>query len=151
MIASVFLKSPFTELEPSPDLLRAVQAIVLSEGIYDLDLLCQSFPTYRSWFVEPAFGPPSAGDGYGRFSVIRYPLREDFKHARWMLVQSLGDTLIDEKQTDAFYNHLRSLFDAFGDGEKVKKDISTITTEHNEMLKTSAYSDFVGDYFSTLL
>ena len=151
MLASTFLESPFQELTPSPELLRAVQAVALSEGIYDLDLLCESFPTYRTWFVEAAFGPPASAGGYGRFSVASYPRRDGIKHARWLLVQSPGDTLIDQKQTNAFYTHLRGLYEGDGPVDSVQKDVTSITMEHNDMLKTDAYSDFMGNYFRTLL
>lgn len=151
MLASTFLSSPFEELTPSQELLRAVQAIALSEGIYNLDLLCESFPTYRSWFVEAAFGPPSDTDGYGRFSVAEYPIREGFSHAQWLLVHSRGDTLIDQKQADTFFSHLQASFSAEGMGDLVRKNVTSISMEHNDMLKTDAYSDFMGNYFRSFL
>lgn len=147
MLASIFLASPNTfALAPSPALLLATQAIILSEGIYNLDLLCRTFPTYRSWFVESAFGPPSESDtdGYAKVNVSKYTGRTGSDHIKWLIIHSCGDSLVDREQSEEFYVHLSD--EVVGTENTVESDWSTITVEHNEMLKTGAYSQLVGDF-----
>ncbi|KAH9946002.1 Alpha/Beta hydrolase protein [Epithele typhae] len=59
-------------LTPAPPLLAATRAVVLSEGIYDLDALLRSFPDYKAWFVAAAFGDR---DAYPDANTAAHPLR----------------------------------------------------------------------------
>lgn len=129
-------------LSPSPTLLNAVRGVALSEGIYDIDLLLQSFPTYKSWFISNTFGDkPSYLDD----STTSYPRRENGGDPAWLILHSSGDTLVDEAQSQAIYQHLESL------KFTVKKDWESLTIEHNDMLKTVQYSDLMGDFITKLI
>ncbi|KAL0947013.1 hypothetical protein HGRIS_013157 [Hohenbuehelia grisea] len=140
MLASIFLDSSAAtpSLSPSPSLLASVQAIILSEGIYDLDMLLVRFPAYREWFILNAFGNL---DAYEPFSVTHLPLRSSTP--RWHLIHSRMDSLVDIPQTEAMFAHLTSLVH---DPSKVTKDLDSITEEHNDMLKGDNYIRVVGNY-----
>jgi len=129
-------------LSPSPMLLNAVRGVALSEGIYDIDLLLQSFPTYKAWFISNTFGDKLS---YSSDSTISYPRRENGGDPTWLIVHSSGDTLIDVVQSQAIYEHLESL------KFKVTKDWKTLIMEHNDMLRTSQYSDLTGDFINELI
>ncbi|KZV84415.1 alpha/beta-hydrolase [Exidia glandulosa HHB12029] len=89
-------QSPSPQISPSQSLLRAVRGVVTTEGIFDIDLLLQSFPAYRAWFIETAFGPR---DNYRSVSVTHFAARST--RIAWLLVHSTGDTLIDQVQSSA--------------------------------------------------
>ncbi|PPQ75416.1 hypothetical protein CVT24_012982 [Panaeolus cyanescens] len=146
MLASIFLDSTKScvqpPLRPSHNLLNAVKAIILSEGIYDLDSLVATFPDYRAWFILPAFGPAQS---YQKYSVLNYPLLPN-SNIRWLLLHSKGDTLIDIPQTKAMYHHLHSL-----DDTKVSIDVDRLTDEHDDILRTPLYVDLVAKFTASLL
>lgn len=144
ILTAILLDSstPTPSLRPSPTLLNAVRGVALSEGIYDIDLLLQSFPAYKSWFISNTFGDKPS---YLCDSTTSYPRRENGGDPPWLIVHSSGDTLVDEAQSQAIYQHLESL------KFTVKKDWETLTIEHNDMLKTSQYSDLMGDFITELI
>ena len=133
MISTLFFVSmpDGSDTVPCPQIIDSIKAVVLSEGLYDLSLLLQSFPKYRDWFIEPAFGPD-----YSKFSILNAKLhhRVDFP---WLLIHSEGDTLVDVYQTTEMHNHLKSsqagviisLFDVVG--------------EHDAILETEEYINVV--------
>lgn len=149
-------------MQPPEELLSATKAVALSEGIYDLDALVRTFPAYLDWFVSNAFGEGDSGgkDGqdsapYARFAVTRYPLHRNGAHLRWLVLHSPGDTLVDAGQAAAFFAHLSAQYHNISSehgggkmrgGGGVEKDWTTITLEHNDMLKSAQYSDLVGDW-----
>ena len=141
MLSSIFLESKEPHLVPSSHLLSSVKVIILSEGIYDVDLLLESFPTYRQWFIEPTFG---ALESYAQFSVTKFAFRP-LSSFRWILLHSKGDRLVDVKQTAAMYDHLKSL-----DHGCVKINTDELEEGHNEMLKTDTYVNIVKKYIGSL-
>ena len=144
ILTSILLDSskPTPSLTPSHKLLDAVSGVFLSEGIYDIDLLLQSFPAYREQFINLAFG---IKDNYAEDSTTRYPRRPSSGHPVWMIIHSDNDSLVDLAQPQSFYDHLTSL------GFASEHDWKRITTEHNAMLKTVEYSDFVGDFINKFI
>ena len=149
ILSCIFLDSSAItpSLIPSPALLAATRGIAVTEGIFDIDLLLASFPSYRSWFITNAFGDL---DTYGDFSVTKYPLRDGDGHIHWLVVHSPNDTLVDVKQADAMYAHLTELELYSKHGDTVRKDVSTITSDHNDMLQSVQYSDFIGSWINSL-
>ena len=138
----------------APNLISSIRAVVFTEGIYDLDLLLSSFPAYKDWFIAPAFGHYGT---YAPFSVTRYPFRGhqgmtgyDGTHIRWLIVHSKGDTLVDLKQAEAMYDHLRGLHPASVDdlaktesleaadeaslGGKVTRNWVDVDVDHDDVL-----------------
>lgn len=109
-----------------PNLISSIRAVVFTEGIYDLDLILSSFPAYKDWFIAPAFGQRGT---YAPFSVTQHPFREhrgmtgyEGTHIRWLIIHSNGDTLVDLKQAEAMYDHLRSLHPASVGGLSVPEN-----------------------------
>jgi hypothetical protein len=144
MLASIFLDSSAVtpELAPSPDLLSAVQGIVVSEGIYDLDVLLNSFPSYKDYFVDAAFG---FGPSYAQYSVARYPLRAGASHVKWLVLHSKGDTLIDQRQSDMMLDHLRNLYSQ-STNDSVSHNFTELDEEHDPLLSGSTYLNIVGTH-----
>lgn len=147
LLGSIFLAPPQSQamqLSPSGSLLRAVRGILTTEGIFDIDLLMQSFPTYREWFLESAFGPR---DNYSSVSLTRWNLRST--HIRWMLVHSKGDTLVDLAQSRAMYDKLVALHE--GSTASVGQNWDTFEDEHDDVLHTQAIVDLVTEFVNTSL
>lgn len=108
MLSSIILDTTSTtpSLTPSAELLSSIQGAILSEGIYDIDLLLASFPSYRDAFIAPSFGPLGS---YREFSVLR-ELRDGASHIKWLIIHSKGDTLIDVRQSEGMYQHLCRIY-----------------------------------------
>ncbi|GLB35040.1 putative alpha/beta hydrolase fold [Lyophyllum shimeji] len=142
MLSSIFLDSSSVTptLAPPPSLLRAVQKIIMSEGIYDLDLLLSTFPNYRDWFVAPAFG---RRESYAPFSTTTYPLID--KRIKWLIIHSKGDTLVDLPQSDAMYQHLCELNG--GDAStRIHRNTEQLSGEHNDILLGLEFVEIVKNY-----
>ncbi|PCH38104.1 alpha/beta-hydrolase [Wolfiporia cocos MD-104 SS10] len=141
------LPTPAT-LAPSPALLAATRALVLSEGLYDLDLLLRTYPAYKSWFVAPAFGRLRS---YAPWNPAGYGQREGGGAARWLILHSTGDTLVDRPQSEAIWTRLRELYGEEGaatDGKMrmVERNWDEITEEHNDALAQETYPRIVGQF-----
>jgi hypothetical protein len=148
MLACVLLYSAEPALVPSAALLRAVRGVVFSEGIYDIDTLLKSFPTYRDWFIRETFGSLPT---YDRYSTTRMALRDGAKHIRWMILHSKGDTLVDILQSQAMYDHLQSLYDGgLQGGGQIAKNWDDLEDDHNAILQSGKYIQIVGDFISTI-
>jgi acetyl esterase/lipase len=139
MLASIFLDSSAItpSLSPSPELLHSVKAIIMSEGIYDLDILMASFPNYREWFIQRAFG---ITESYSQFSVLTYPSRP-LSAISWLLLHSKGDTLVDQIQTDAMYDHLSQLYP-----QNVSRNVDGLVEEHNDILRGDRYVELISQF-----
>ena len=144
MLASIFLDTSAVtpSLTPPRALSDAVHAIVMSEGIYDLDLLLASFPAYREFFVEDTFGP---NESYSEYCVTAVPLRTTEPRMRWLIVHSKGDTLVDISQSEAMYSHLVQLHSATS-VERVFRNTSELDGEHNAILRGEHYARIVGSF-----
>ncbi|THH26949.1 hypothetical protein EUX98_g7238 [Antrodiella citrinella] len=146
MLASIFLapSCPPDTLTPSPDLLRAVKGFVLSEGIYDVDLLLQSFPSYKQWFIAHTFGDRPS---YPEVNVAAYALRPGGDHARWLVVHNKNDPLVDLVQSETFFAHLARLHAREDAKGVVTSDFTTLTPNgHNDIFKEDAYVDLVAQF-----
>ncbi|TCD64443.1 hypothetical protein EIP91_004088 [Steccherinum ochraceum] len=145
MLASIFLDSPSfgRVLQPSPALLRATKGFVFSEGIYDLDLLCQNFSDYKAWFVANAFGDKPS---YEECNVASYTLREGGEHAKWLIVHNKGDALVDVAQSEVFHGHLATLLEGKEGTAVLDMEAVYVENGHNEVLLQSAYIDLVGKF-----
>ncbi|CDO72846.1 hypothetical protein BN946_scf185002.g31 [Trametes cinnabarina] len=145
ILASIFLSSPYDDLTPSSDLLAATRAIACSEGIYDIDRLLASFPTYKAWFVAPAFGDR---DAYPHVNVASYPLREGGEHIRWLIIHSSNDTLVDQLQSETMYAHLNALKAGAPSASLpgVQKNFDELTEEHNDLLHGTVYPRIIADF-----
>jgi acetyl esterase/lipase len=144
MLACILLDSSEPSLAPSAALLRAVRGVVLSEGIYDMDNLLKSFPTYRDWFIVHTFGNLPA---YDQYLATRMPLREGANHISWIIVHSKGDTLIDMRQSQAMYEHLRCLHE--GDRPEaghVLTNCEDLEEGHDGIFQSENFIRIVGDF-----
>ncbi|KAF8274965.1 hypothetical protein EI94DRAFT_1712087, partial [Lactarius quietus] len=125
-------------------LLRAIQGVIFSEGIYNIDALLLSFPNYRDWFIANAFGEMS---NYNQYSVTSTPLREGASHIHWIIIHSKGDTLVDVNQSQGMYEHLRSLHEGNGGGSgRVLKSWDDLEDGHDAILQTRKFLQIVGDF-----
>jgi acetyl esterase/lipase len=144
MLTSIFLDSSSTTptLTPPPSLLRAVQGIVLSEGIYDLELLLKFYPDYREWFVRSAFGEDKP---LSCFATTKYALRDSSSHIRWLIIHSTGDHLINPPQSEAIFTHLSRSYGLLAE-HLVSKNFDKLTGEHNDILTNDNYVEIVRDF-----
>jgi acetyl esterase/lipase len=143
MLASIILDSSEPTLVPSPELLQAIRGVIFSEGIYNIDTLLQSFPTYRDWFIANAFG---SLPNYNQCSVTSTPLREGASHIHWLIIHSRGDTLVDMGQSQEMYEHLQSLHRNAGGPGRVLGCWDDLNEEHNAILQSGKFHQIVGDF-----
>lgn len=147
MLASIFLDSsdPTPSLTPPTSLFDNIQAIVMSEGVYDLDLLLSSFPSYREFFVEAAFG---SRESYTEFSTTTFSLRTSRPQMRWLVIHSKGDSLVDQVQSDAIYKHLCQLHADIAEqaDNLVFRNMDQLDEEHNIVLRGEPYIHIVGSF-----
>lgn len=145
ILASIFLDTTAItpSLTPSDNLLKTVQAIIMSEGIYDLELLLARFPAYRSWFIADAFGDlPS----YAKFSMTEYPFLN--AAARWLVIHSKGDTLVDVAQSHAMAQHLRQLKKARA--EEIQTSLDHLERGHDDILNgDNKFVEIVSNFILT--
>ncbi|KAF7322900.1 Esterase lipase [Mycena chlorophos] len=141
ILSAIFLDSSAVTptLTPSPVLAGLVRGLVLSEGIYDIDLLLQRFPTYRDWFIAPAFGDHQS---YASVSVSNLPLRSAVTELKWLVVHSTGDTLVDLPQSQVMVGHLRTLY---GDS-RVQSSLDVIAVEHDDVPTDAGFIDLVAKF-----
>lgn len=142
MLSCIFLDSSAVtpSLTPSPELLHSVKAIILSEGIYDLDMLIVSYPECPEWFIRRAFG---IAESYPQFSVLKYPPRPS-SAISWFLLHSKGDTLVDQIQTDAMHLHLSKLFPP----DKVYRNVDELVEDHNDITSGNRYVELVSQFIT---
>jgi len=140
ILTSIFLNSDDVtpSLKPSPKLLDATRTISLSEGLYDFDLLLKTFPTYRNWFVAPAFGQH---ESFNNFSTVNYQTRS--RDIRWLIIHSLGDELVDLAQSEVIYRHLDSQM------AKVSKNWDQLDENHDQILSHVQYARIIGDFITS--
>ncbi|KAG8217824.1 Alpha/Beta hydrolase protein [Butyriboletus roseoflavus] len=139
MLCSVFLRMPGDSVDvcPSDELVQSTAAIIMSEGIYDIDILLSSFPSYRSWFIENTFGQR---DSFENVSAIKATTNPKGQHIRWFIIHSKGDTLVDERQSEGMYDSLR---------EKsclVTKSFDDLEDEHSDILIGPKYIAMIDSY-----
>lgn len=137
----------FPSLTPSGSLLRAVKGVIMSEGIYDVDLLLKSFPAYREWFIADAFEDL---DSYVDVNTAAYKMREGGKGIRWLVLHSKGDTLVDEVQSQTMVAHLKtfeSTAHESGDAGHVESYFD-LTQEHNDALLEDRYHEVVSGFIA---
>jgi hypothetical protein len=144
MLACILLDSSDPALVPPVELLRAVRGVVFSEGIYDIDALLRSFPTYRDWFIRDTFGDLST---YDRYSTTKMPLREGSTHIIWIIVHSRGDALVDALQSQEMYHHLQSLHQGgLRETGQVLKNWDDLKGGHSAVLRSGKYIQIVRDF-----
>jgi len=144
MLSSIFLDSSAItpSLSPSQELLHSVKVIIMSEGIYDLDILLNSFPKYREGFIQRAFG---ITDSYSQFSVLTYPIRPS-SAISWLLLHSKGDTLMDQIQSDKMYDHLFQLYP-----QNVFRNVDDLIEEHNDIPRGDRYVELISQFTARTL
>jgi len=131
MLSSIILDTTSTtpSLTPSAGLSSSIQGVILSEGIYDLDLLVASFPSYIDAFIATAFGYTGP---YPELSVLR-PLREGASHIRWLIIHSKGDELVDVQQSERMHEHLQRVYTDAGLSatQLVKANLDELVEPHD--------------------
>ena len=146
MIASILL-SPrpdapvsFPSLAPSAELLASVRGVVMTEGLYDIDLLLRSFPTYKEWFIANTFGDQPS---YAAYNVSQYDLRQGAEHIRWLVLHSTKDPLVDVLQSETMIQRLQSFAST-----NVESYLELRSEEHNGVLMEDKYHELVRNFIS---
>jgi acetyl esterase/lipase len=133
--------TPF--IHPSPELLDVIKGVVTAEGIYDLDLLLEDFPTeYYTTFIRGAFGEvqlPLEYNSYKAFSLMDKRLKNP--KVKWKVVHSPADTLVNIRQAEQYSKSLERLNDL----TDVSLDQS-LRFEHDELLDSSDFAKMVVDF-----
>lgn len=139
MLSTIFLRMPrdSESVCPSDALVQSTAAIIMSEGIYDIDLLLSSFPRYKTWFIENTFGRK---DSYENVSAIKSTMDPRGQHIRWFVIHSKGDTLVDERQSQGMYDFLKDK------SCLVSKSFDGLNDEHNAILKSPQYIQVIERY-----
>ncbi|KAH0827076.1 Alpha/Beta hydrolase protein [Lanmaoa asiatica] len=144
MLCTVFLRmgSDSERVRPSDELVQSTAAIIVSEGIYDIDLLLSSFPGYRSWFIENTFG---GKETFESVSALKATIDLRGQHIHWFIIHSKGDTLVDKRQSEGMYDFL---------SEKlclVSKSFDDLEDEHNNILNNPKYIEMIGSYIKDVV
>lgn len=145
MIASILLVPPadapktFPSLAPSDALLAAVRGVIATEGLYDIDLLLQSFPSYKDWFIANTFGEDAM---YAMYSVSRYDLRSSAEEIQWLILHSPKDPLVDVLQSETMVQHLQGL------QANVESYLKLTSDDHNGVLLEDKYHELVRGFIS---
>ncbi|GJE87190.1 alpha/beta hydrolase [Phanerochaete sordida] len=148
MVASILLAPSddapvaFPTLAPSDALLASVRGVIATEGLYDIDLLLQSFPTYKEWFIASTFGEHAS---YAAFSVSQYNLRPGAEHIRWLIAHSTKDPLVDILQSEAMIQRLESFSKA-----NVESYLELSCEDHNGVLMEDKYHELVSSFISRM-
>ncbi|GBE82015.1 Kynurenine formamidase [Sparassis crispa] len=153
MLSSILLAPPprssaaYPVLAPSPALLAATRAVVLSEGLYDIDLLLHTFPAYKDSFIKKTF---TDRDSYAPFNTATYALRPGAAHIRWLILHSPNDSLVDRAQSEAIYAHLHDLYQVQGQdpARAVQRNWDDLQEEHNELLAGEVYPAIVANFIA---
>ncbi|KAJ4488103.1 Alpha/Beta hydrolase protein, partial [Lentinula aciculospora] len=143
MLASILLNSSSISptLTPSSTVLNAIQGVILSEGIYDIDRLLVDFPAYRSWFILEAFNNlPS----YAAFKATSLGLRTH-NHMQWLIIHSKGDTLVNVAQSEAMLARLKILYGGTND-QAVQGNTEELVEEHDALLNAASYLRIVVEF-----
>ena len=148
MFTSIFLapppgQPPLLSIVPSDDLLAAVRGVVLSEGIYDVDRLLESFPGYKEWFIANTFGDRKS---YAPFNTATYGLHSGVSHIRWLVLHSKGDPLVDEVQSRTMFDRLLKLYSDGGGGNV--EHYFELESKHNDVLMEEKYHEIVSGFIS---
>lgn len=127
-----------------------MRGVVISEGIYDVDVLLRSFPGYREWFIANTFGDLSA---YPDVNVASYPSRAGGEHICWFVLHSSGDVLVDQLQSEIMFAHLSSIAGiaapaASESPATVSKNFDELHEGHNELLKGEIYPRLIADFIA---
>lgn len=147
MLTSILLAppSPTPSLVPSAALLSSVRGVIMSEGIYDIDRLLVSFPTYKEWFIASTFGD---AESYGAFNTTAYELRKGGERIRWLVLHSTGDTLVDVVQSQSMIARLQSFHPDTSGSQDLIESCLVMTQEHNDVLLEDKYHEVVSSFIA---
>lgn len=140
MLCTIFLRMPLQGgsesvcVRPSDELVGSTAAIILSEGIYDIDLLLSSFPVYRTWFIENTFG---RRDSFEQVSALKATVDPRGRHIHWLIIHSKADTLVDGCQSQEMYNFLKEKLCL------VSRSFDELNEEHDAILDCPKYMEII--------
>lgn len=129
------LPPPFTfTFTIDEHLARAIRGIIGVEGIYNLDLLLDHFPSdfYRG-FVQQAFGDSS--QNWKNADVTSYNVPRGSDHIRWLIAHSAADDLVDQAQANEMAKGLRLRLREEGEG-RVQVDHTSLVDGHYAVIDT---------------
>ncbi|KAI9146475.1 Alpha/Beta hydrolase protein [Paraphysoderma sedebokerense] len=133
----LLLNSYLTELGGSA-LLKSIRGIIGVDGIYDVPDLLHEYPTYSDFIVQ-AFSSDSKLWESG--SPISYSINEKSsevlrnvaRNIKYLVLHSLEDELLTTRQSERYFNHLKSFL------PNVELDMKSVKGTHFGMLETSEF------------
>ncbi|KAI5479036.1 kynurenine formamidase [Pseudohyphozyma bogoriensis] len=148
--ASLVLSPPkLSSTPPSfgvPTTIReAISSIVCVDGIYDLPVLLEEYPSY-SYFVDPAFGTSEAtliAESPARWELASS--RREGKATKILVLHSREDELLTLRQSEVFVERLREVL-----GKEFERDVvvdfETVKGKHGELLERGELPKRVGEW-----
>ncbi|CAO3596356.1 unnamed protein product [Absidia cylindrospora] len=132
-------------LDPELPSLNFVRGVIGADGIYNLPLLVNTFPTYMD-FVSQAFGPDTAA--YQQASPISKSPRHSPSSSPLvptLIIHSMDDQLVDVAQAESIYHHLKAL------NFNVTLDSTSVKGDHYDMIKSTAFVSLVSGYINNIV
>ncbi|KAI9298821.1 alpha/beta-hydrolase [Neoconidiobolus thromboides FSU 785] len=95
-------------------LLNQIKGVISIGGIFDLELLAKQDSSYIHQFIEPAFGINESGSwnqASPQYSITSDSLNKIHytRLPKYLLIDSIEDTLVDSQQTTQFAKHLNDV------------------------------------------
>lgn len=112
---------------------KRINGVIGLEGIYDIKLMCDTWPTYAEWFVNDAFTTDVSvwNQGSPRFYNPKKSNSEE-KIPQYLLLHSCNDELLDVGQTTDYKTHLEGI-------TNVKLDTQSLKGSHDGVLKEELF------------
>ncbi|KAJ3409829.1 Kynurenine formamidase [Chytridiales sp. JEL 0842] len=111
------------------------------EGIYDIPLMVETWPTYKDWFVEAAFGKKEGGKWVEGSPSLQGFEGEEGRAVNQLVIYSLNDELLDPAQSRQWAEHLKAL------GVKsMYLEGGEIQGKHDEVLNEKAFFETVARF-----
>ncbi|KAJ3244085.1 Kynurenine formamidase [Chytriomyces hyalinus] len=140
--------TPHQNIKPTEWVPR-IKGYIGAEGIYDIPLLVQTFPTYKDWFIVDAFGEEETGAWPLGSPTRLTPVLHSMPPADHLIVQSVGDELVDVAQAKSWLDTLSDIKKDGGSGlEKWTLDynVDQLSSKHDDVLKDAAFFELVSKW-----
>lgn len=121
-----------------------IKGVIGIEGIYDINFMCDTWPTYAEWFVNDQFSTDISVWKLG--SPISHNPKEsnpDQVIPPYLLFHSANDELLDVEQTNRYKRHLENI-------TSVKLYLESLKGNHDGVLKEDAFYDIVSDFILSI-
>ncbi|KAF9286671.1 Kynurenine formamidase [Mortierella alpina] len=128
---------------PKGSLHRAIRGVVGVEGIYNVDQLLKTWPSYRD-FVIQGFGQDPAALLQGSPDRQQVPTDTTFKLPRYAIIHSNQDELVDPAQANDYHTYLQSVAGTVQPG-RVAIEFGDWGS-HDDMLQSAQFTKTITKY-----